>query len=73
MEVGPLLAGKIDRDVVQSLYKKGLIYIDIPIESNDKVLVLPLEGFVMNRVVGDHFEKLLYNIFVSSDERTSMS
>ena len=73
MEVGPLLAGKIDRDVVQSLYKKGLIYIDIPIESNDKVLVLPLEGFVMNRVVGDHFEKLLYNIFVSSDERTSIS
>jgi len=35
--------------------------------------VPPLEGFVMNRVTGDYFETLLYKIFVSIDERTSIS
>ena len=32
----------------------------------------PLEGFVMNRVTGDYFETLLYKIFVSLDEHTSV-
>lgn len=33
----------------------------------------PLEGFVMNRVLGDYFETLLYKIFVSIDEKTTLS
>ena len=33
----------------------------------------PLQGFVMNRVQGDYFETLLYKVFVSIDERTSMA
>ena len=33
----------------------------------------PLEGFVMNRVTGDYFETLLYKIFVSMDEQTSVA
>ena len=33
----------------------------------------PLEGFVMNRVLGDYFETLLYKIFVSIDEHTSVA
>ena len=37
------------------------------------LLVPPLKGFVMNRVTGDYFETLLYKIFVSIDEHTSMS
>lgn len=32
----------------------------------------PLEGFVMNRVLGDYFENLLYKIFVSIDERITI-
>lgn len=36
-------------------------------------LVPPLEGFVMNRVLGDYFETLLYKIFVSIDERTTIA
>ena len=32
----------------------------------------PLQGFVMNRVQGDYFETLLYKIFVSIDEHTSV-
>lgn len=34
--------------------------------------VPPLEGFVMNRVIGDTFENLLYKIFVSIDENTTI-
>lgn len=36
------------------------------------VAVPPLEGFVMNRVLGDYFETLLYKIFVSIDEHTTV-
>ena len=39
-----------------------------------KNVVPPLgEGFIMNRVQGDYFENLLYQIFVSVDERTTIS
>lgn len=45
---------------------------DVPIEDGDYIVVQSLEGFVMNRVLGDYFEKLLYKILVSVDERTSV-
>lgn len=35
--------------------------------------VPPLENFVMNRVLGDYFETLLYKIFVSIDEHTNIA
>lgn len=34
--------------------------------------VPPLDGFVMNRVLGDYFENLLYKIFVAIDDQTSV-
>jgi hypothetical protein len=34
--------------------------------------VPPLRDFVMNRVSGDYFENLLYKVFVSLDERTTV-
>jgi len=37
------------------------------------VSVPPLENFVMNRVLGDYFETLLYKIFVSIDEHTTVA
>ena len=37
------------------------------------MIVPPLEGFVMNRVLGDYFETLLYKIFVSIDENTNVN
>ena len=40
-----------------------LFYLSVP----------PLEGFVMNRVLGDYFETLLYKIFVSIDEHTTVA
>ena len=36
-------------------------------------LVPPLENFVMNRVLGDYFETLLYKIFVTIDEHTNVA
>lgn len=35
-------------------------------------LVAPLDGFVMNRVLGDYFETLLYKIFVAIDDQTTV-
>ena len=49
-----------------------MIYFDVPICADDHVIVPPLEGFVMNRILGDFFETLLYKIFVSIDEHTSV-
>ena len=65
-------AGMFKHDNVHSLYRKGLIYLDVPVHESDKVEVPPLEGFVMNRVVGDYFETLLYKLFVSIDDRTTL-
>lgn len=53
-------------------FRKGLIYLDVPITSVDRVQVPPLQGFVMNRILGDYFETLLYKIFVSIDEHTTV-
>ncbi|KAL1132046.1 hypothetical protein AAG570_011654 [Ranatra chinensis] len=69
---GSQRAGDLDCNLVQSLYKKGLVYLEVPIDSSDHIVVPPLEGFVMNRVLGDYFETLLYKIFVSIDELTSV-
>lgn len=67
------IAGLFNYEDVQSLYIKGLIYFDILIDNNDLIYIPPLEGFVMNRTTGDYFETLLYKIFVSIDEKTTIS
>lgn len=56
-----------------SFYRKGLIYLDVPISGEDKICIPPLKNFVMNRVSGDYFENLLYKIFVSADEHMTIS
>lgn len=65
-------AGNFPYEIVSNLYIKGLIYFDIIIDDNDLIYIPPLEGFVMNRTTGDYFEKLLYKIFVSIDEKTTI-
>lgn len=72
IDKGPIKACKLDRSALKSLHAKGLIFFDVPIENTDHISVPPLENFVMNRVGGDYFETLLYKIFVSTDERTSI-
>ncbi|XP_071043761.1 protein FAM91A1 isoform X2 [Parasteatoda tepidariorum] len=70
---GPQKCGDLNARDVKALYRRGLIYLDVPIDDNDYVCVPPLEGFVMNRVLGDYLEILLYKIFVSIDEHTPIA
>lgn len=70
---GAQKAGDIDKASILSLYGKGLIYLDVPLTENDRVTVPPLEGFVMNRVTGDPMESLLYRVFISIDEHSSLA
>jgi len=49
------------------------LYLDAPVDDTDLIKVPPLEGFVMNRVLGDYLETLLYKIFVSIDEHTTVA
>ncbi|CAG9766655.1 unnamed protein product [Ceutorhynchus assimilis] len=72
IDLGSKNAGDLPFNIVLSLYKKGLIYLDVPVTAVDKVQVPPLQGFVMNRILGDYFETLLYKIFVSIDEHTTV-
>ena len=51
---------------------KDLIYFEIPVLESDRVSFPPLEGFVMNRVQGDVIETLLYKIFLSANDDTSV-
>ena len=57
---GPCPAGQLPHPDVLSLYLQGLIYLDVLIDDKDQAVVPPLEGFVMNRITEDNFEKLLY-------------
>lgn len=72
IDQGPCPAGQLNHKDVLSLYLQGLVYFDIVIEDTDLMIMPPLEGFVMNRVTGDYFETLLYKIFVSMDEQTTV-
>lgn len=72
IDFGSQTAGKCDYNVIHSLYRKGLIYLDVPISGEDKISIPPLRNFVMNRVSGDYFENLLYKIFVSADEHMTI-
>lgn len=63
----------MDYHTVHSLYRKGLIYLDVPISGEDQFSIPPLKNFVMNRVSGDYFENILYNVFVTADEHMTIS
>jgi hypothetical protein len=73
IDFGSQTAAQIDLSIVHSLYRKGLIYLDIPISGEDLISIPPLKNFVMNRVSGDYFENLLYKIFVTADENMTVS
>lgn len=73
IDSGSCPAGHSDYTVVYELFRKSLVYFDVPIADTDCVSVPPLEGFVMNRVLGDYLETLLYKIFVSIDENTNVA
>ncbi|XP_052189288.1 uncharacterized protein LOC127799358 [Diospyros lotus] len=64
-----------DPDIVKGLYRRGLIYFDVPVHSDDRFKVCRLEGFVSNREQSyeDPIEELLYAVFVVSSENSTVA
>ena len=71
LEVGELN----DLETLISLYKRGLVYVDVPIAPDDRISIPPLENFVSNKSNRDDdisIEGVLYSVFVASSERASV-
>ncbi|KAJ9166537.1 hypothetical protein P3X46_021277 [Hevea brasiliensis] len=64
-----------DPDIVKGLYRRGLIYFDVPVYPDDRFKVSRLEGFVSNRDQSyeDPIEELLYAVFVVSSENATVA
>ena len=67
-----MLAGVLPREALATLYAAGLVRFGVAVGEADRIEVRQLTGFVMNRVGNDYLEKLLYEIFVSNDEATTL-
>ncbi|XP_002155306.4 protein FAM91A1 isoform X1 [Hydra vulgaris] len=72
IDKGALPVSELNMDAVTALYNRGLIYMEVPIKDDDFIVVPPLENFIMNRVLGDYMEAMLYKVFVSIDEHTTV-
>ncbi|KAF4388479.1 hypothetical protein F8388_012456 [Cannabis sativa] len=71
-----------DPDIIKALFRRGLIYFDVPVYSDDRFKgksyggpVSRLEGFVSNREQSyeDPIEELLYAVFVVSSENATVA
>lgn len=48
----------LDRQLLQQLYKKGLIHLDVPIRPNDHVSIPPLEVQTCSQLTSPDFSSL---------------
>ncbi|XP_057469977.1 uncharacterized protein LOC130758963 isoform X2 [Actinidia eriantha] len=64
-----------DPEIIKGLYRRGLIYFDVPVYPDDRFKVSRLEGFVSNREQSyeDPIEELLYAVFVVSSENSTVA
>lgn len=64
-----------DPDIIKGLYRRGLIYFDVPVFPDDRFKVSRLEGFISNREQSyeDPIEELLYAVFVVSSENATVA
>ncbi|KAH0462693.1 hypothetical protein IEQ34_010268 [Dendrobium chrysotoxum] len=64
-----------DSSIVKGLYRRGLVYFDVPVYSDDRFKVSRLEGFVSNKEQSyeDPIEELLYAVFVVSSENATVA
>ncbi|KAM0954427.1 hypothetical protein DsansV1_C01g0010911 [Dioscorea sansibarensis] len=64
-----------DPNIIRGLYRRGLIYFDVPVFPDDRFKVSRLEGFVSNREQSyeDPIEELLYAVFVVSSENATVA
>lgn len=64
-----------DREIIQGLYRRGLVYFDVPVYPDDRLKVSKLQGFVSNREQSyeDPTEEILYALFVVSSEHATVA
>ncbi|KAI3920091.1 hypothetical protein MKW98_001347 [Papaver atlanticum] len=64
-----------DSEIIRGLFRRGLIYFDVPVYPDDRFKVSRLEGFVSNREQSyeDPIEELLYAVFVVSSENATVA
>uniref|UniRef100_A0A0E0FKP8 FAM91 N-terminal domain-containing protein n=1 Tax=Oryza nivara TaxID=4536 RepID=A0A0E0FKP8_ORYNI len=64
-----------DPKVIDGLYKRGLVYFDVPVYPDDRFKVSRLEGFVSNKDQSyeDPIEELLYAVFVVSSANATVA
>lgn len=64
---------------VGTLYRRGLVWLDVPVRPEDHLSIPPLEGFVSNKTTAagatdaDPVEGLLYQIFVAASDRVTVA
>ncbi|KAG9156087.1 hypothetical protein Leryth_020680 [Lithospermum erythrorhizon] len=64
-----------DPEIIRGLFRRGLVYFDVPVYPDDRFKVSRLEGFVSNREQSyeDPIEELLYAVFVVSSENSTVA
>ncbi|KAK8291065.1 hypothetical protein V6Z12_D06G038400 [Gossypium hirsutum] len=64
-----------DPDIIKGLYRRGLVYFDVPVYPDDRIKVCRLEGFISNKEQSyeDPIEELLYAVFVVSSEHATVA
>lgn len=69
----------LDSNLVNYLYRRGLVWYDVPISSEDHLSIPPLEGFVSNKTTApagseevDPIETLMYQVFVAASDRVTV-
>lgn len=76
---GDIRVRDMDPPVLATLYRRGLVYWEVPIGPDDRFTIPPLEGFVSNKTTeagdsaADPLEALLYSVFVASSTRTRVA
>lgn len=70
---GRVLACKCPFNGLDLVYKRGLVSFIVPIEDGDNIVLPPLKNFIMNRQPDSIFEKFMYDVLVTVDERTSVT
>ncbi|CCW63007.1 unnamed protein product [Phytomonas sp. EM1] len=67
-----VFACELPKSPLLRLYRKGLVSFDFNVSPDDRIVVPPLEDFVMNRTCDDPHELLLYRVMSTSDDRTPL-
>ena len=69
----------LNAGLVTYLYRRGLVWFDVPVSPDDHLSIPPLEGFVSNKTASltgsdevDPLETLMYQIFVAASDRVTV-